>query len=69
MNEKSAAVKHFTSELERAVNESTVRSIKKQYIQVSKQAKADETILTHGNCDHLCHKFSLQIRDLGIIHN
>lgn len=49
MNGNSAAVKHFTSELGRPVSESTVRSIKKQYIQASKQATGDVITLPHGN--------------------
>lgn len=49
MNGNSAAVKHFTSELGRPVSESTIRSIKKQYVEAFKQAKADVKTLPHGN--------------------
>ena len=52
MKGNSAAVKHFTFELGRLVSESTIHSMKKQYIQASKQAKANVTTLPYGNCGH-----------------
>ena len=53
MNANSAIVNHFTSELRRLESESTVHTIKKRYIQASKEAKADVKILSHDNCGHL----------------
>ena len=50
MKGNSAAVKYFISELGRPVSEPTICSIKKQYIQASKQPNANITILPQGNC-------------------